>query len=147
MRGKPGKCINDNGIYLGRGINHIVTQLIDETQLIEFVDDISKSLQEGQQTDILILDFAKAFDKVNHSLLIHKLQHSGIIGKSVRWIQNWLANRKQSVVIDGSTSDAVSVDSGVPQGSHLGPGLFLYYITDLQSRLTSTVVRLFADDR
>jgi hypothetical protein len=67
------------------------------------VDDISKNLQEGQQTDILILDFAKAFDKINHSLLIHKLQHYGIIGKSVRWIQNWLANRKQSVVIDGST--------------------------------------------
>jgi hypothetical protein len=85
-----------------------------ETQLIEFVDDISKNSQEGQQTDILILDFAKAFDKVNHSLLIHKLQHYGIIGKSVRRIQNWLANRKQSVVIDGSTSDAVSVDSGVP---------------------------------
>jgi hypothetical protein len=91
------------------------------------------------------LDFSKAFDKINHSLLIHKLQHYGIIGKSVRWIQNWLANRKQSVVIDGSTSDAVSVDSGVPQGSVLGLGLFLYYINDLQSRLTSTV-RLFADD-
>ncbi len=77
---------------------------------------------------------------------MHKLQHYGIIGKSVRWIQNWLANRKQSVVIDGSTSDAVSVALGVPQGSLLGPGLFLYYIADLQSRLTSTV-RLFADDR
>jgi hypothetical protein len=59
-----------------------------ETQLIEFVDGISKNLQEGQQTDIPILDFAKAFDKVNHSLLIHKLQNYGIIGKSVRWIQN-----------------------------------------------------------
>jgi hypothetical protein len=81
------------------------------------------------------LDFAKAFDKINlvYSLLIHKLQHYGIIGKSVRWIKNWLANRKQSVVIDGSTSDAVSVDSGVPQGSILGPGLFLSYINDLQS--------------
>jgi hypothetical protein len=61
------------------------------------------------------------------------------------WIQNWLANRKQSVVIDGSTSDAVSVDSGVPQGSVLGPGLFLYYKNDLQSR-RKTTVRLFADD-
>ena len=75
---------------------------------------LQHGFRKGQQTDILILDFAKAFDKVNHSLLIHKLQHYGIIGKSVRWIQNWLANRKQSVVIDGSTSDAVSVDSGVP---------------------------------
>jgi hypothetical protein len=63
-----------------------------------------------EQTDILILDFGKTFDKVNYSLLIHKLHHYGIIGKSVRWIQNWLANRKQYVVIDGSTSDAVSVD-------------------------------------
>ena len=92
-----------------------------------------------------LLDFAKGFDKVNHSLLMHKLQHYGIIEKSIRLIQNWLANRKQSVIIDGSTSDAVSVDSGVIQGSVLGPGLFLYYITDLQSRLTSTV-RLFVDD-
>ena len=109
------------------------------------MNDISKTLQEGQQTDILILDFAKNFDKVNHSLLIHKLQHYGIIGKSVKWIQNWLANRKQSVIIDGSTSDAVSVDSRVTQVSVLGPGPFLYYVTDLQSRLTSTV-RLLVDD-
>jgi hypothetical protein len=77
---------------------------------------------------------------------MHKLQHYGIIGKSVRWMENWLANRKQSVVSDGSTSDAVSVDSGVPQVSLLGPGVLLYYITDLQSRLTSTV-RLLADDQ
>ena len=61
-----------------------------EKQLIEFVDDISKNLQEGRQTDIhvLIMDFAKAFDKVNHSLLIHKLRYYGIDGKTTRWIQN-----------------------------------------------------------
>jgi hypothetical protein len=59
-----------------------------ETQLIEFVDDISKNLQEGRQTDILIMDFAKAFDRVNHSLLLHKLRYYGIDGKTTRWIQN-----------------------------------------------------------
>jgi hypothetical protein len=66
MRGIPGKYVNCNGVYLGSGISRLETQLIDETQLIEFVDDICKSLQESQQTDILILDFAKAFDQVNH---------------------------------------------------------------------------------
>ena len=107
-----------------------------ETQLIEFVDDISKNLQEGRQTDILIMDFAKAFDKVNHSLLIHILRYYGIDGKTTRWIQNLLEDRQQTVVLDGVSSEAVSVDSGVPQGSVLGPGLILFYINDLQSRLT-----------
>ena len=116
-----------------------------ETQLIEFVDDISKNLQEGHQSDILIMDFAKAFDKVNHSLLTHKLEYYGIDQKTTKSIQNWLEDRQQTVVLDGVSSEAVSVDSGVPQGSVLGPGLFLFYINDLQSRLTSKV-RLFADD-
>ena len=116
-----------------------------ETQLIEFVDDISKNLQDGHQTDILIMDFAKAFDKVNHSLLIHKLNYYGIDDQTTSWIQNWLEDRQQTVVLDGASSEAVSVDSGVPQGSVLGPALFLFYINDLQSRLTSKV-RLFADD-
>jgi retron-type reverse transcriptase len=78
-----------------------------ETQLIEFVDDISKNLQEGRQTDILIMDFAKAFDKVNHSLLIHKLRYYGIDGKTTRWIQNWLEDRQQTVLLDGVSSEAV----------------------------------------
>jgi hypothetical protein len=101
-----------------------------ETQLIEFVDDISKNIQEGRQTDILIMDFAKAFDKVNHSLLIHNLRYYGIDGKTTRWIQNWLEDRQQTVVLDGVSSEAVNVDSGVPQDSVLG--LFLFYIDDLQ---------------
>jgi hypothetical protein len=76
-----------------------------EKQLIEFVDDISKILQEGRQTDIhvLIMDF----DKVNHSLLIHKLRYYGIDGKTTRWIQNWLEDRQQSEVLDGVSSEAV----------------------------------------
>ncbi|MCG8047766.1 MAG: reverse transcriptase family protein, partial [Candidatus Thiodiazotropha endolucinida] len=116
-----------------------------ETQLIEFVDDLSTNLEDGQQTDVLVMDFAKAFDKVCHSLLIHKLHHYGIQGKVNRWIQSWLTNRRQVVVVEGESSGSVSVESGVPQGSVLGPGLFLYYINDLPSRLHSTT-RLFADD-
>ena len=116
-----------------------------ETQLIEFMDDLTSNLEEGHQTDILIMDFAKAFDKVDHSLLTHKLHHYGIRGKVNTWIKNWLTDRKQSVVVDGEKSEPVSVDSGVPEGSVLGPGLFLYYINDLPARLRSRV-RLFADD-
>lgn len=115
-----------------------------ETQLIEFIDDLSTNLEEGQQIDILIKDFAKAFDKVSHSLLIYKLHHYGISAEVNDWIKNWLSERKQSVVVEGEKSKPVSVDSGVPQGSVIGSGLFLYYINDLPSRLRSTV-RLFAD--
>ena len=116
-----------------------------ETQLIKFIDDLTSNLEEGQQTDILIMDFAKAFDKVDHSLLTHKLHHYGIRGEVNTWIKNWLKDRTQSVVVEGEKSEPVSVDSGVPQGSVLGPGLFLYYINDLPERLRSRV-RLFADD-
>ena len=91
------------------------------------------------------MDFVKAFDKVDHSLLTHKLHHYGIKGEVKTRIKNWLKDRTQSVVVEGETSEPVSVDSGVPQGSALGPGLFLYYINDLPERLRSRV-RLFADD-
>ena len=116
-----------------------------ETQLIEFIDDLANNLDKGQQTDVLIMDFAKAFDKVNHSLLTHKLHNYGISGSVNRWIRNWLEGRTQTVVLEGQRSRSVSVDSGVPQGSVLGPSLFLYYINDLQENLNSTV-RLFADN-
>ena len=95
--------------------------------------------------NILVMDFAKAFDKVCHSLLIHKLHHYGIRGKINILIKSWLANRTQTVVIDGEHSESVSIESGVLQGSVLGPGLFLYYINDLPEGLNS-IVRLFADD-
>jgi len=116
-----------------------------ETQLIEFIDDISSNMQQGKQTDILVMDFAKAFDKVSHSLLIHKLNRYGIKGKINKWIESWLSGRRQKVVVDGEQSDFISVESGVPQGSVLGPGLFLYYINDIADGLKSKA-RLFADD-
>ena len=116
-----------------------------ETQLLELSEHVTANLEAGHETDILILDFAKAFDKVNHSLLIHKLEHYGVGGQVNSWIQNFLSGRKQAVVVDGSKSNFTAVRSGVPQGSVLGPCLFLVYINDLPNYVDSNS-RLFADD-
>jgi hypothetical protein len=116
-----------------------------ETHLIEFIDETSNNMASEKQTDVLIMDFSKAFDKVSHSLFVHKLEHYGIRGKTNNWIKNFLHDRSQTVVVDGVTSDYISVDSGVPQGSVLGPSLLLFYINDMPQGLKSTV-RLFADD-
>ena len=116
-----------------------------ETQLLGFTDEVSKTLEDGIQEDLLVLDFSKAFDKVSHSLLIHKLHHLGICGKVNTWIREFLRDRKQAVVVNGAKSEFAPVESGVPQGSVLGPTLFLLFINDLPTGLTSTA-RLFADD-
>ena len=91
------------------------------------------------------MDFAKAFDKVSHLRLMEKLRGYGIQGKTHRWIESWLAGRTQRVVLEGEMSDPCPVSSGVPQGSVLGPTLFLLYINDIGQDISSTI-RLFADD-
>ena len=116
-----------------------------ETQLVEFVDDITVNMSNGKQTDILIMDFSKAFDKVSHSLLVHKLNHYGIRGKVNRWIAGFLKDRSQSVVVDGECSSSIDVESGVPKGVYWGHYFFLFYINDMPEGMKSTV-RLFADD-
>jgi len=91
------------------------------------------------------MDFSKAFEKVCHSLLIHTLHHYGIRGKTNRWIQNFLRDRNQSVVVEGETSNYIPVESDVPQVSVLRPSLFLYYTNDMPENIRSKT-RLFADD-
>ena len=115
-----------------------------ETDFRAFVDEVSEALEKGCQVDVIIMDF-KAFDKVSHNLLAHKLQQCGISGRVNRWIENFLSDRRQAVVVYGSRSAFVPVESGVPQGSILGASLFLLYVNDLPVGLTSTC-RLFAND-
>ena len=116
-----------------------------ETQLIMLVDELAKNMQLGKQTDFILLHFSKAFDKVAHEKLLLKLDFYGIRGNTLNWIKDFLDNRNQSVLLNGSNSDSIPVSSGVPQGSVLGPILFLTYINDLPDQVRSRV-RLFADD-
>jgi len=97
------------------------------------------------QLNVLIMNFPKAFDKVSHNLLIEKLKHYGIRGKVNNWIESFLSGRTQAVIVEGKISKYLPVDSGVPQGSVLGPSLFLCYINDVSTGLDSTI-RLLADD-
>ena len=99
-------------------------------------------MSNGAQTDVLIMDFAKTFDKVGHRRLHWKLNYYSIDKKTQLWIQDFLSDMTQSVVLDGEKSYGMDVVSGVPQGSVLGPCLFLYYINDIPVGLESTV-RLF----
>ena len=116
-----------------------------ETQLVEVMHDWSSTLDNTGQVDVILLDFSKAFDKVSHPKLLYKLQYYGIRGQTLSWIKAFLSNRTQEVSVNGTHSSSIQVTSGVPQGSVLGPTLFLIFINDIVEKVSSKM-RLFADD-
>ena len=107
---------------------------------------IGSVLDASGQADIIYLDFSKAFDSVNHKLLLHKLQSFGIIGNLLSWFNSYLSNRIQRVVLEGHASDWLPVLSGVPQGSILRPLLFILFINDMPLSCFSSKTGQFADD-
>ena len=115
------------------------------TNMLCFFEEITKWIDVGSPVDIIYLDFQKAFDKVPHQRLLLKLKAHGIGDSITDWIEQWLTDRRQRVVVDGEVSNWKSVLSGVPQGSVFGPILFLIYINDLDDSITSNVLK-FADD-
>ena len=112
-------------------------------QLIDIFHHICQSFDE--KSFMIFCDISKAFDKVWHKGLLFKLRQNGIKGKLLACISNYLSSRKQRVKINSATSSLLSVNAGVPQGSVLGPLLFLVYVNDIAENLLSPV-RLFADD-
>ena len=115
------------------------------TQLLVTINEWMYNLDNGVPVDAAYLDFRKAFDSVPHKRLLCKLKGYGIDGNLLKWIEDFLSDRTQYVAINGISSDGVPVTSGVPQGSVLGPTLFIYYINDLPT-VSDTPTTIFADD-
>lgn len=116
------------------------------TQLLHHFDLILQILEVNENADTLYLDLSKAFDKVNHQILLHKLEQMKITGKILTWIKSFLTNRIQQVVVNGHKSTTAKVVSGVPQGTVLGPALFIIYMNNVTEYLRNIAIQLFADD-
>ena len=114
--------------------------------LLSLVEKVAHALDSSYHMVGILLDFSKAFDTINHDILLHKLSHYGIRGKALEWFRSYLSDRKQFVFLDGHTSELRNINCGVPQGSLLGPLLFIIYINDFYRSSDMASFISFADD-
>ena len=136
--------LNDNGI-LSNDRHGFTTGQSCVTQLLEIMEIWTALLDEGGGLDVAYLDFRKAFDSVPHQRLLMKCKAHGLDGNLLHWIESFLTGRKQRVMVKGEPSTWADVISGIPQGSVLGPILFVIFINDLPDAVDS-YVKIFADD-
>ena len=125
------------GFRRGRSTQHAVTKL---------VDNVRQNIDQGKHTGVLYMDFSKAFDTVNHACILHKLPFYGITGTELAWITDYLFNRNQVVNYEGLLSKPQKIAHGVPQGSILGPLLFIVLVNDMQCQLVKSSMLMYADD-
>ena len=116
------------------------------TCLTDIKNTLLQNIDKGQITGLVFLDLTKAFDTLDHSVLLDKLASLGFSKASVQWFKAYLTDRTQSVVVNGSTSDPQSISFGDPQGSLIGPLLFIIYINDVPSAVKHCKIQLYADD-
>ena len=129
-------CSQQHGFTKGRSTT---------TNLLEALNIWSEAMMHGIPVDILFLDYSKAFDTVPHRRLMKQIESFGIYGQALQWINSFLSNRRQQVRANGEVSDFRPVESGVPQGSILGPVLFTIFVNDIPAEL-ETIISMYADD-
>ena len=116
------------------------------TSLHKVIDDFYDAIDNDELTGICFLDLSKCFDSINHTILLHKLTKYGVVGDAHNWFKNYLHNRSQYVCLNGTKSEESQIKIGVPQGSVLGPILFLLYVNDLSHEIKHSACNFYADD-
>lgn len=130
-------CPEQHGFMKGKSV---------ETNLCTFLDYIVPFVHDHQQVDVIYFDMSKAFDRVNHDMLLHKLDDYGLCSTYCCWFRSYLSSRRNFVRVSGFMSEPFFSSSGVPQGSNLGPLLFLCFVNDIVFSVKNSKVLLFADD-